>query len=142
FHADHREHDAGEAAEEQGGVEGAGDRVSPRGAEQVRQQTRVEEEAVTDERDDAREAPPGARSGRGRGQRWNHWRSERVLRGSCASSSTNCATRGSCHARWKLAHTCESGSRRKSPHTKGSALMSLTSPLGSTMKSAAGSCRR
>ena len=46
----------------------------------------------------------------------------------------NCATRGSRHARRKLAQTSVSGCRLKSPQMNGSALMSLTSPLGSTIK--------
>ena len=75
-------------------------------------------------------------------QRCTHWCKAAVFCESDARSSTKRLTRGSCHPRRKFAQISLKDSRRKSPQTNGSALMSLTSPFGSTISKAAGCCRR
>src|SRR5262249_42047019 len=144
---DDGENDAGESAPERDRVERSGAAVRPCRAEQVRQQARVQEEAVADhgghgEQPLPRRARRKRSPGRSRAYRWTHWCSVRVLPGSAARSSMNAATRGSRHERRKFAQISVSVCLRKSPQTKGSALISLTSPFGSTISSAAGCLRR
>ena len=111
--ADDRKHHAGKAAPEDRRIEPAGHRVGPRGAQQVWKQSGIEKKPVAHHAEHVQE-PPELRSRRAesrmgrRGQRWTHWCSVEVLSGSVARSCTNCATRGSCHARWKFSQiSCE-----------------------------------